>query len=599
MPPATVDLFAPPRIALDRRPDGSWLMYSRDELGDYPPSLGHHLRAGARRHPERTLVAERDGDGWATTGWGRGAELADAVGQALLDAGLGPRRPLMILSGNSVDHLLLTLGALLAGVPVLPISAAYSASPGGRERIRAIARRATPGMVFAEDPGAFGDVLAELEGTVEHHVVGRRATPAAGSARIGLASLMRTAPGPGLARAFAATGPDTVAKILFTSGSTGSPKGVINTHRMLCSNQAALGRVWPFLAGEPPVLVDWLPWSHTFGGNHNVNQVLAFGGSLYVDPGRPAPQLFGATVRSLSEIAPTVYYNVPAGWGLLVGRLESDRALAERFFSRLRFMFYAAAALPEDVWGRLAAVAAEIADHPVALTASWGTTETAPGATTAHFPDSPCGCIGVPLPGTTLRLVPAADTLEIRLRGPNVTPGYLEDPEATAAAFDDEGFYRPGDAVRLLDEADPARGLCFDGRLAEDFKLSTGTWVRVGKLRLALLAAAGVLSDAVICGHDRDHVAALGWCNRAETDRLGGADRVREHLAAALARHNAGAGSATRIERLLLLADPPSIDAGEITDKGYINQGAVLRTRAEAVAGVFADPPPPDIITPA
>ena len=396
-----------------------------------------------------------------------------------------------------------------------------------------------------------------------------------------------------------------MAKILFTSGSTGQPKGVINTHRMLCSNQRALGQIWPFLQSEPPVLVDWLPWSHTFGGNHNLNQVLAFGGTLYIDDGRPAPQLFERTIAALREVPPTAYYNVPAGYALLTPRLESDPEFAKIFFSRLRLMLYAAAALPEDLWRRLRAVADAVADHDVPLTASWGTTESAPGATSAHFADARCGCIGVPLPGVTIKLVPHEDRYEIRLRGPNITPGYHDNAAATATAFDDEGFYKTGDAVRMLEEDRPAAGLMFAGRLAEDFKLNTGTWVRVGALRTALVSNARVLTDAVIAGHDRGFVAALAWVNQAEAAAVCGTagpvaldhPALRSHLSRALGELSAGQGSAGRVERLLLLADPPDIDAGEITDKGYINQRRVLERRSQDVARMFATPCPGDVIT--
>src|SRR4051812_44707699 len=487
----TIELFAPPRVLAEERDDGAILLRSADRLGEYAPSMAHSFRAGAEAHPDRVLAAR----GGAAVRWGEARDRADAIAQALLDHGLGPRRPLMVLSGNSLEHLLVTLGAYTAGVPILPISTAYSLLSADHARLRAVAKLCEPGMVFADDGAAFGPALAALRGAVPAQVTD-------------LDELERATPTDTVERAFAALGPDTVAKVLFTSGSTGAPKGVVNTHRMLCSNQQALAQVWPFMRDEPPVLVDWLPWSHTFGGNHNLHQVLTFGGTLHIDDGRPVPALFDRTVAALREVAPTVYYNVPAGYALLAPRLEADRELAARFFSRLRFMFYAAAALPEALWDRLRAIADDVADHEVPLTASWGTTETAPGATTAHFASARCGCIGVPLPGVTIKLVPDRDKHEIRVAGPNVTPGYHRDPIATLAAFDDEGFYRTGDAARLVDPADPAQGLLFDGRLAEDFKLSTGTFVRVGAVRTALLSAAGGLPDPRIARHDRPVAAA-------------------------------------------------------------------------------------------
>lgn len=604
MPNVAVDVYAASRIVMARRDDGAVLLRSAEPLGEHAPSVAHLFRAGAAAHPDRVLAAQRAGDGWTTLTWGAARERADGLAQGFLDHGLGPERPLMVLSGNSLEHLLLTLGAYTAGVPILPISPAYSLLSAGHERIRAIAGLCTPGMVHADDAAPFAAALDALEALVPRQVVARGERD--GALRFG--DLVATPAGSAVEDAFRALEPATVAKILFTSGSTGAPKGVVNTHRMLCSNQQALGQVWPFMRHEPPVLVDWLPWSHTFGGNHNLHQAIAFGGTLYIDDGRPAPALFHRTVSAIRDVRPTVYYNVPAGYALLTPRLESDRELAEAFFSRLRFMFYAAAALPEALWDRLRAVADDVAGHLVPLTASWGTTETAPAATTAHFASARCGYIGVPLPGVTLKLVPDGEKREIRVMGPNVTPGYHRNPEATAAAFDEEGFYRTGDAVRLVDEGDAGKGLMFDGRLAEDFKLTSGTWVAVGRLRLALVSTAGVLTDAVIAGHDRDCVAALAWVNHGEARPVcGGGDgevalddpALRAHLAAVLARLNAEAGSASRIERLLLLSDPPDLDAGEITDKGYVNQRAVLERRAGQVARLFAEPPDEAVITPA
>jgi feruloyl-CoA synthase len=603
MPETAVDLFAAPNTAAEHRDDGTVLLRSRTELGEYAPSIVHSLRANAAADPNRLLVAERRGDRWAEVSWGDARQRADAIAQALLDHGLGPERPLMILSGNSTAHLLLTLGAYTAGVPVLPVSTAYSLVTRDHERIRAIAQLCSPGMVFADDPDRFGPALDSLSAPGRIELV-------AGDGRNGalrLDDVMATSPGEDVERAFERLGPDTVAKLLFTSGSTGKPKAVINTQRMMCSNQAAMGRVWPFLHDDPPILLEWLPWSHTFGGNHNLNQVLTYGGSLYLDGGRPDPALFDRTLSALREVRPTIFYNVPIGYAMLVPRLEEDRELAEAFFSRLRLMFYAAAALPQTLWDRLRAIADSIADHQVPLTSSWGTTETAPALTTAHFTSARCGCVGVPLPGATVKLVPQGDRFEIRVKGPNITPGYFGDDVLTAEAFDEEGFYRPGDAVRFVDDDDPDQGLMFDGRLSEDFKLTTGTFVRVGKVRTALVSSAGVIKDAVIAGDGREQVAALAWIDEQEASRrLGVAEPVapddpalREHLAGVLARLNAEAGSAGRIARLLILAEPPSIDAGEITDKGYVNQRAALERRASEVDRLFEDPPGDAVILPA
>jgi len=597
-----LETFAAPDIAMQRREDGSVILSSRRSLREPEPSIPAVLRHRAAEHPDRPLAAQRDPDGrWVTLTYGEAERRAVTLARAFPERGLGPDRPLMILSGNSLAHLVVSLGAYAARVPVMPISVAYSLMSADHARIRAIAELTRPGLVFAEDAGPFAGALDALAPAVSDVLVSR-------GDRTGAARLDDLLEGPDASGApppAEAAGPDTIAKLLFTSGSTGAPKGVVNTHRMLCSNQAMLQEIWPFLADEPPVLVDWLPWSHTFGANHNLNLALFNGGTIYIDDGKPAPALFGRTVAALADVPPTLYFNVPAGYALLAPALESDPQLAERFFSRLRFMFYAAAALPDALASRLRRLARDHADHEVPLTSSWGTTETAPCATSMHFLGAPTGCIGVPIPGCTIKLAPVGDRLEIRVKGPNVTPGYYRRPELAETAFDEEGFYRSGDAVTLIDPGEPNSGMLFDGRIAENFKLLTGTWVAVGALRTRLLSGAGVLSDAVICGHDTEYAAALAWVNPAEARTLTGVEgdvpldhpALREHLAGALRTLNEGAGSASRIERLLLLATPPSLDAGEITDKGYLNQRRTLQCRAADVERLYADPPDPAVIT--
>ncbi len=582
--------FAGPDTAIERRDDGTVVLTSRRALQGWAESVPAVLDTRAAEHPDRPLAAQRDaGDEWLALTYGEAQRNANSLARAFIDLGLGPERPVMVLSGNSIEHLLVTLAAYVAGVPVMPISVAYSLLSADHAQIRAIATLTEPGLVFADDAGAFAKALDALAPRNTLVARGDRADA------LRLNELITATP----AGATPRITNDTTAKLLFTSGSTGVPKGVINTHRMLCCNQAMLEQIWPFLAEEPPVLVDWLPWSHTFGGNHNLNLALFNGGTIYIDDGKPAPPLFTRTLAALKAIAPTAYFNVPAGFALLAPALENDRALAERFFSRLRFMFYAGAALPEALAVRLRAIADTVADHEIPLTSSWGTTETSPAATSAHFEDAVTGCIGVPLAGNRIKIAPVADKLEIRVSGPNVTPGYYRQPELTGAAFDDEGFYRSGDAVRLVDPRDANRGLVFDGRIAEDFKLLTGTWVTVGPLRLKLLSAAGVLTDAVICGQDREYVGALAWVNQAEAGRLFRSDeRLRAHLALTLTHLNHGAGSAARIERLLLLGAPPSLDAGEITDKGYVNQRRCLECRKPEVQRLYAAEPGPDLITP-
>ena len=591
--------FASPDIEMDRRPDGTIILRSRRALGEWEPSITAVLHTRAAEHPDRPLAAKRDaGDRWITLTYGEAQRKADALAGAFVELGLGPDKPLMILSGNSLEHLLLSLGAYAARVPVMPISVAYSLMSKDHARIRAIAELTGPGLLFADDAGPFGAALDALANQVPRTLVASGERD--GALRLDELLARDDSPLDG------DPGPNAIAKLLFTSGSTGTPKGVINTHRMLCSNQAMLKANWPFLSDEPPILVDWLPWSHTFGGNHNLNLTLFNGGTIYIDDGRPVPPLFPRTLAALRDVPPTLYFNVPAGYALLAPALENDADLAERFFSRLRFMFYAAAALPDALAARLRELSARHADHDVQLTSSWGTTETSPAATTAHFPNPPTGCIGVPYPGTIIKLAPVAGKFEIRVSGPIVTPGYYRHPELTAATFDEDGFYRSGDAVKLIDEHDPNRGVSFDGRIAENFKLVTGTWVAAGTLRTRLISSAGVVGDAVICGHDTEFVAALAWVNQAEArKRFGGeADvplddpRLLDHLALALAQLNEGAGSASRVERLLLLSEPPSLDAGEITDKGYLNQGACRDRRAADIARLYADVPDAAIITP-
>jgi feruloyl-CoA synthase len=401
-----------------------------------------------------------------------------------------------------------------------------------------------------------------------------------------------------------------VAKILFTSGSTGLPKGVVNTHGMLSSNQQMLRQCWPFLERTPPVLLDWLPWNHTFGGNHNFNMVLRNGGTLFVDDGRPTAGLIERTVANLREVSPNVYFSVPAGYAMLLPYLEKDGELARRFLRDLRLLFYAAAALSQDLWDRLARLSAAHLGRHLLLTSAWGATETSPLATTAHFPVDRAGVIGLPVPGVEVKLARVAARMELRVRGPNVTPGYFKEPDLTREAFDPDGFYRTGDAGMLLDPDAPEKGLVFDGRLAEDFKLGTGTWVHVGVLRTAVLAAcAPALQDLVVCGHGRDVVGILAWLNLSACRDLAGADvaadpvslahapEVVEAVRRGIEAHNrANPGASTRIARVHLLAEPPSIDANEITDKGYVNQLAVRERRAGLVDRLLADPPGPDVV---
>lgn len=581
-----MDLFATPRTLAERRADGSIVLESALPPDPHAASMAHLFREAAGARPGRLLVADRDGadpdGGWRRVTYGEARRMVDGLAQALLDHGASSR-PVMILSGNSVEHLLLTLACYTIGSPAAPVSTAYSLLDAGHAKLRDMAALTRPAVVFADDADTYAPALEAAGGT---RLAGRDAFHA----------WARTAPTGEVEEHFARVGPDTVAKILFTSGSTGRPKGVLNTQRMLCANQAALRQIWPFLAEEPPVLLDWLPWSHTFGGNHNMGLAIANGGSLYVDDGRPGPDMVERTVRNLADVRPTVYFNVPAGYASLLPHLEADAGFAAAFFSRMRYVFYAAAALPQQVWDGIAKVAAS-AGSSAPMTTSWGATETAPAATSAYFASGRSDCIGVPIPGVSVKLAPVGPKLEIRVKGPSVTPGYLDDPERTREAFDEDGYYRTGDAVRLVDGADPGKGLVFDGRISEDFKLSSGTWVSVGTLRSALLSACdGLVADAVLTGHDGDGVGAMVWLNPAKAAAC--AD-VRAALAAALHRLNgAETGASRRVARLLVLDDPASLAHGEITDKGYVNQRAVLDRRAHLVELLHADPAPAEVVLP-
>ena len=575
-----------------------------EALGKFPKSLGEMLRHWASIDPRSPLAAERDEDGtWRYCSYGEALGAANAIGQALLDRGLSAENPLMVLSDNSIGHLLVTLGALSVGIPVAPISVAYSLRSKDHARIKAIRKLIDPGAVYVEDADVFADALTALgtDLTVISRSNGRESDS--------LATLMATKPSAAVDQAFEGIEGATIAKILFTSGSTGEPKGVINTHEMLCSNQQMIRQAWPFLSEERPVLVDWLPWSHTFGGNHNLGLVLANGGTMYIDDGRPTPELISKSVVNLCDVSPTLSFNVPAGYALLVPILEENVEAARAFFKRMRLVFNAAAALPSGLRQRLAALAKKTTGRDIPLTGAWGTTETSPAATSAHFRFTDTRNIGVPLPGVTVKLVPLdEERYELRVRGCSVTPGYYRRPDLDTVAFDEEGFYRPGDAVSFADRSDDNMGLLFRGRIVEDFKLSTGTFVHVGALRTSLLSIAPVLSDVVIAGEDRDEIGALAWLNETEVLRLFGSlpkmeevvysDELAKHLGSILSEFNSGSGSSARVERLLIMGRPPNLDLGEVTDKGSINQRQVLSSRAELVELLYAEPPNPKVILP-
>jgi feruloyl-CoA synthase len=592
-------LFATPAIAADRRADGSILLRSTTPLGASARCIGDWLEHWARQRPDRIFLADRaSADApWSTVTYKEALRQVRSAASWILAQGLNAERPLVIVSDNSVEHALFALAAQHVGVPSAAISPAYSLMSKDFDKLRSMVKLLGPGAIHVSGTKPFAAALAAIAPL-------HSATIVSGSAgdgdAISFRSIAATPETPDVEKAFAAVTPDTIAKFLFTSGSTGTPKAVINTQRMLTSSQQAKAQTWTFLedGGEDLVILDWLPWSHTFGANHNFNLVLRNGGTLYVDGGKPAPGLFATSLANLRSVMPTVYFNVPRGFDMLISALRSDDELRKKFFSEVKFAFYAGAALPQNLWDALEELSIKTVGRALPMVSAWGSTETSPLATDCHFQAKRSGNIGVPIPGTELKLVPSGDKLEVRVRGPNVTPGYWKAPELTAQAFDAEGFYLIGDAVTFADPARPELGLFFDGRVAEDFKLNSGTWVSVGTLRVAGIAALAPLAqDIVVTGHGGDEVRFLVFPNiaacRAQTGLPESADvkdviaheKIRAAIAQGLARLKAQSGNSSgHATRALLLAEPASVDGGEITDKGYINQRAVLTRRADAVA---------------
>jgi feruloyl-CoA synthase len=562
-------------VDVERRPDGTVLVEPLMALGAYPERLTDRLEHWAAEAPDRTFLAERDCAGeWRRVGYAEFRRQARAAARCLLGAGVSAERPVAILSGNDIEHAVLAVGAMYAGIPYAPISPAYSLLSTDFRRLGHVMERLTPGLVFASDGATFARAI-EAVIPADAKVVTRSdfAHVVAGGAE---------SPLPEVA-------PDSVAKVLFTSGSTGVPKGVITTHRMLASNQEMLRTVFRFFAEEPPVICDWLPWNHTFGGSHNFGLVLYNGGSMYLDAGRPMEGEFGPTVANLREISPTMYFNVPKGFEMLAAELRRDAGLRERFFERLQMMFYAGAGLSQQVWDELEQLSLETRGERIPMLTGLGATETAPFAICSTGEKRHAGMVGLPVPGVRLKLAPAEGKLEARVRGPNVTPGYWRDPERTAAAFDDEGYYRMGDGLRFRNALDAGQGFLFDGRLSEDFKLSTGTWVSVGPLRAQfLLHAAPLVRDVVIAGHDRDEVTALLFPDEEQCRGQSDVRATIERLLVSFAALNPG--SSTRIARALVLEEAPSLDGGEWTDKGTVNQQAVLRRRAGLVERLYTMP---------
>lgn len=580
--------------------DGVLRMLALEPLAPLPARLLDRLLHWARVPPHTTFIAAREpSGGWREVSYAQMLEQVRTIAAHLLGFGLGAERPLVLFSGNDIEHLQLALGAMYAGIPYCPVSPAYALLSQDFAKLRHVCEVLTPGLVFATDSQPFQRAFdAVLDESVP--VVSVQGQPPR-RRHFSFASLLQPCDLAPADAAFAATGPDTIAKFLFTSGSTKLPKAVITTQRMLCANQQMLLQTFPVFAEEPPVLVDWLPWNHTFGGSHNLGIVLYNGGSFYLDAGKPTPQGFAETLRNLREISPTAYLTVPRGWEELAKALEQDAQLREVFFARMKLFFFAAAGLSQSVWDRLDRIAEQHCGERIRMMAGLGMTEAAPSCTFTTGPLSMAGYVGLPAPGCEVKLVPQADKLEARFRGPHIMPGYWRSPQQTAEVFDEEGFYCSGDALKLADPQQPEQGLMFDGRIAEDFKLSSGVFVSVGPLRnRAVLEGSPYVQDVVVAAPDRECLGMLVFPRLPECRQLAGlgaeasdaqvlgSDAVRRWFANWLTHLNRDAqGNASRIEWLALLAEPPSIDAGEITDKGSINQRAVLQRRAALVEALY------------
>lgn len=599
----------PPKIYSQRRVDGSYIIRSLYEPGPMHRSIAHLLEERAALHPARNLLAQRTPQGpWRFITYGEMNQRADAIAQALLDRGMGQDTPLLILSGNAIEHASMMLGAMKARVPVAPVSVAYSLFSQDHGKLRHVATLTKPRMVFVDNGPVFARALQALDLTDMEVVT---VTPAPGIPSTSFDDLCRTNAGPAVRVSMDRIDHAIVAKYLFTSGSTGMPKGVIQTHGMMCAviaGQEALRAEEPD-PHEIPESLEWMPWNHISAGNIGFNGNLNAGGTIYLDEGKPVPGLFEKTIANLREVSPLVFGSAPIAFSMLADAMERDDTLRDRFFAKLRYMGYGGATLSDDVSRRMQALAIKATGQRIALTTMYGATETQ-GITVVHWITERVGLIGLPLPGVTLKLVPNGQKLEVRVKGATVTPGYLNRPDLTEAAFDEEGFYKLGDAARFLDPYEPAKGLVFDGRVTEDFKLSSGTWVSVGTLRAEVIAAVSpLLQDCVVAGLDREYIGVLAWPNMqvarelCDDSSLSTPDEILRSQAIVrfvrdrVERHNKQAGgSSGRVARIMLMTEPPSIDGHEITDKGYVNQRATLERRASLVEALYAKSPPPDVI---
>ncbi len=604
--------FRPVRLGhftakVEARGDGSAIVRPDQALGTYPRSIVDALQAWAEKTPDAMLIADRNGVDWRRMTYRQVLDAIKPLGAALLDAGLSPERPLIIISGNEIEHFLLGMAAIWVGIPYSPISPAYSLISTDFGKLKYVAGQLTPGMIYASDGRQFEKAM---DAAFDHDVpVIVRSNPPEKRRHRMFSDLLQTPVTDKVAAAHDAITPDTIAKFLFTSGSTGSPKGVITTNRMMACNQEMIRAAMAFFEDEPPVLLDWMPWNHVAGGSHNTGIAIYNGGSFYIDDGKPTPALFERTVRNLKDVRPTYFTNVPKAYEFLVAALDADAELRTAFFSRLKLLQYAGASLSQHVFDGLERMARAELGQPILIITGYGSTETAPFAFTTTWPVEQAGHVGLPAPGLEIKLVPNIDKLELRLKGPNVTPGYWREPLLTKAGFDEEGFYKIGDALRFVDPDDVNKGFVFDGRVSEDFKLSTGTWVNMAGVRTSVIAAcAPFIRDVVLTGLDRNYLGAmifpdLAVCARhaelpedSDPETIVSHPKIRktfEDGLKLLASH--ATGSSNHVARAVLMASPPDIDKGEVTDKGSINQRAVHGARGEMVEALYADTPGPDI----
>lgn len=592
-----------PVLDWETRSDGSILIWRKDELGPYPAKLNERLVYWATNHPDRTWMAQRNDGDWRRLTYGEGLDQVRRIGQSLLDLRLSTDRPVAIIGENSIEHGLLALGAQHVGVPSAAISPAYATLSTDYKKLADIAQQLTPGLVFVDDGALYQKAVETAFGSDIPLVYLRNPPNQYRGVAFHFGQLLEKKATEDVDAAFAAVGPDTVAKFLFTSGTTGSPKAVIQTQRMLCSNMEMVADCYAFMREEPPVVVDWAPWNHVASGNKVFNLVIYNGGTFYIDNGKPTPALIGETIRNLREVSPTWYFNVPAGYDMLVQAMREDRALRDNFFRDLKILMYAGAGLAQHTWDALTQLSIEALGYCVPLGTGLGATETSPFSLYCTDPQDHPGNVGIPAAGVTVKLVPYEDKYEIRLKGPNITPGYWRNPELTEKAFDEEGFYKLGDAVRFAVAGDPTKGFYFAGRTAENFKLQTGIWVAVGQLRAQLVDQfGGLIRDAVITGENREELGALVLPflpalrellppeeRELPDEQVCAHPVVRRALAEKLAAHQRQAtASSNRVMRIMVMVEPPRFDKGEVTDKGSLNQRAVLSQRQALVEELYS-----------